>query len=124
MWSVNLVATTITLLTSDRDTTTKIFVGGGLLGSIYAVYWTWRGAREAVAAMRPVYAAVCTLAFLYLLSYSFIIFTNVDELKWSYWVRGLAIVAWVVVWAAPARRSIKIANELNKAVMERSKQDD
>jgi len=58
MWSVNLVATTITLLTSDRDTTTKIFVGGGLLGSIYAVYWTWRGAREAVAAMRPVYAAV------------------------------------------------------------------
>lgn len=88
MWSVNLVATTITLLTSDRDTTTKIFVGGGLLGSIYAVYWTWRGAREAVAAMRPVYAAVCTLAFLYLLSYLFIIFTNVDELKWSYWVRG------------------------------------
>lgn len=124
MWSVNLVATTITLLTSDRDTTTKIFVGGGLLGSIYAVYWTWRGAREAVAAMRPVYAAVCTLAFLYLLSYLFIIFTNVDELKWSYWVRGLVIVAWVVVWAAPARRSIKIANELNKAVMERFKQDD
>ena len=88
MGFVNLVAATITLLTSDCDPTTKILIGGGLLGSIYAVYWTWRGAREAVAAMRPVYAAVCTLAFLYLLSCLFIIFTNVDELKWSYWVRG------------------------------------
>jgi len=52
----------------------------------------------------------------------------VGGFKWveedAYWVRGLAIVAWVVVWAAPARRSIKIANELNKAVMERFKQDD
>lgn len=123
MGFVNLVAATITLLTSDRDPTTKILVGGGLIGSIYAIYWTWRAAREAVAAMRPVYAAVCALAVLYLISYLVIIFTSVDELRWSYWVRGLAVVAWVVVWAAPARRSIKIADKLNQTVMERFEQD-
>lgn len=88
----------------------------GVGGSAYALYWTFRASRESFAALRSRYAAIATLAAMFLVSYLVLLFLPVDETAWIDFTRGMGFVCWFTVWAEPARRLIRASKKLDASI--------
>lgn len=94
-----------------------------MLGAVVSVVVNWWAARSGLLRFRTVHAAIATISVLYVAGYVWLLFGNVDPARWSSTLRGLSIVAWVVVWICPACMSIKATRELHAAIRERQDGD-
>lgn len=88
----------------------------GLGGSLYAFYWTFRASRDSFITMRTRYAAVATLAAMFVIAYLVLIFVPVDESAWVDFTRGMGFVCWFMVWAEPARHLVSFSKKLDRCI--------
>lgn len=94
-----------------------------LVGALVSVVANWWAARSGLFRFRTVHAAIATISVLYVAGYVWLLFGNVDPARWSSTLRGLSLVAWVVVWICPACMSIKATRELHAAIERRQEGD-
>jgi hypothetical protein len=93
-----------------------------------AVAVNWWAARSGLLRLRTIHAAIAAIAGVYVAGYLWLLglipFLDApDPARWSSVLRGLSLVAWVVVWVAPAVLSIRTTRELHTAIRERQKAD-
>ncbi len=94
-----------------------------LVGASVSVVVNWWAARSGLFRFRTVHAAIATISVLYVAGYVWLLFGNVDPARWSSVLRGVSLVAWVVVWICPACMSIRATRELHAAIRVRQKGD-
>lgn len=94
-----------------------------LIGAAASVALNWQAARVGLLRFRTVHAAIATIALLYVAGYLWLLFGNVDPARWSSTLRGLSMVAWVVVWLLPAAMSVRMNRELHTAIRDRLSDD-
>jgi hypothetical protein len=90
-----------------------------LAGAVASVALNWQAARVGLTRFRTVHAGIATISVLYVAGYLWLLFGNVDPARWSSTLRGLSLVAWVVVWALPAALSVRMNRELHQAIRKR-----
>ncbi len=64
--------------------------------------------------MRPLRYMVGALASLYVALYLWLLLGSVAVAEWSNVVRGIASVAWLVVWIAPAAMGLRVAKRADR----------
>jgi hypothetical protein len=94
-----------------------------LAGATASVIVNWHAARVGLFRLRTIHAAIATISVLYVAGYLWLLFGNVDPARWSSTLRGLSLVAWVVVWIMPAVLSIRTTRELHTAIRKRQEGD-
>lgn len=95
---------------------------------VVAVVVNWWAARSGLFRLRTIHAAIATVAGLYVAGYLWLLgllplIDAPDPARWSSVLRGLSLVAWVVVWIMPAVLSIRTTSELHAAIRERQRGD-
>ena len=82
--------------------------------------WVWAFACNFVAARHGVIegvkirAASATLALIYLAATLLLLFSDLDPAGWSDVLRGLQWITIPVVWVAPARWSVRVAERIRE----------
>lgn len=94
-----------------------------LLGAVISVVANWWAARSGLFRFRAVHAAIAAISLLYVTGYLWLLFGDVDPARWSSTLRGLSLVAWVVVWICPACMSIRVTREMHAAIRDRQEGD-
>lgn len=94
-----------------------------LAGAAASVAVNWQAARVGLFRLRTIHAAIGTISVLYVAGYLWLLFGNVDPARWSSTLRGLSLVAWLVVWILPAAISIRATRELHEAIRRRQKEE-
>ena len=82
---------------------------------IHAIYWNWRAVRSGVIEGVKLRAATATLAALYLAANCILLFTDISPAAWSDFVRPLMLLSIPIVWAAPAKFSVEMAERIRNA---------
>jgi len=77
----------------------------------------WYAFYKAIPGLRMVHAAIAVLSTFYVLGYIWLLSFVHDVATWSSVMRGLSILAWSIVWIAPALQSIKIWRSMRTAVL-------
>lgn len=95
-----------------------------LIGAALSFIVSCRAARHGLLRFRPVHAAAAGLSAVYVVGYLWLLLLNPQVVTWSSVMRGFSMVAWVVVWVAPAWLSLRVNRELHAAIRERHRQDE
>lgn len=93
--------------------------------AVVAALSAWRGARHGVPMMRPLAAATGALATVYVIAYLvlLVMWGETDD-GWSRFMRGVAIVAWLTVWAGWPWMSVRAWRAARRRVDEIGGPDD
>jgi hypothetical protein len=94
-----------------------------LLGSSASLVMNWRAARVGLITFRTVHAAIAAISVMYVAGYLWLLFGNVDPVRWSSTLRGISLVSWVVVWVMPAAMSVQINRKMHAAIRKRFGED-
>lgn len=94
-----------------------------LAGATTSVIVNWRAAHAGLFRFRTIHAAIGAVSVLYVAGYLWLLFGNVDPARWSSTLRGLSLVAWLVVWILPAVISTRATRELHDAIKRRQEED-
>ena len=94
-----------------------------LVGVTVSVVVNWWAGRHGLFRFRPVHSTVAALSLLYVAGYAWLLLTDVEVARWSSVLRGLSLLAWVVVWIAPAVVSLRASKELHAAIRQRQEDD-
>lgn len=79
-----------------------------LLGSLIACGSALRAVRSGIPLLRPLAAATAALAGIYAVAYlALLALWGESNLRWSQVMRGVSVVAWLVVWAGWPWMSVK-----------------
>ena len=86
-----------------------------------SVIVNWWAARSGLFRFRTVHAAIAAVSGLYVVGYLWLfgLLPGVDAPsvpQWSSVLRGFAIIAWLVVWIAPAAMSVRMNRDLHHAI--------
>lgn len=101
-------------------TSSDIWVGLlNLCGIVYAMYWNYKASKMGLGAIFVTRIRVVAIAFVYFLAYLILLFSNVDPAHWSGTLRYFGILAWIYVWAIPAKAAYEVAHHLGKALEEK-----
>lgn len=77
----------------------------------------WYAFYKGIPGLRMVHAATAVLSTFYVLGYIWLLSFVHDVSTWSSAMRGLSVLAWLIVWIAPALQSIKIWRNMRTAVL-------
>lgn len=77
----------------------------------------WYAFYKGIPGLRMVHAAIAMLSTFYVLGYIWLLSFVHDVSTWSSAMRGLSVLAWLIVWIAPALQSIKIWRNMRTAVL-------
>lgn len=87
-----------------------------LVGAIYAVCVNHRAASRGLPTHRPVYAGISFVAAAYVVMFVLFIIVEPPFKHWYSILRGLGVIAWFFVWAAPGRKSMATWKRIETAV--------
>lgn len=77
----------------------------------------FRAASRGLPELRAWHAASGVLAVIYVGAYGVLLAVMHDDRgSWSLWVRPLALLAWPIVWIAPAVISVSLLRRLHRVV--------
>lgn len=79
-----------------------------LIGAIVATGLNFYAARHGSIRARWVHAMTAVVGAAYIVGYVWLLCTLSHPLQWSQTMRGVAVVAWVVVWWMPAILSVRL----------------
>ena len=80
-----------------------------------AAYWNFRATRYGVTESVRIRAATAVLALIYLTGNLVLLFTDVLPAGWSDVMRGFQLLSIPIVWTAPARFSVQMADRIREA---------
>ena len=90
------------------------FFGSGLSWAVNI----WAG-YHGIPRFRKSHFLICGIAGLYALFYLYLIVFEPPYLEWSFPLRGVSLLAWVIVWIAPAIISVKSWQEVEERLQEK-----
>lgn len=91
----------------------------------YAFYWNVKAASTALTTGRKaLFSRNSAITLLFLIGYC-VLLLDVDPFRWAQIMQGVSLMAWVFVWAGPAREDYKqdklISDEVEKEIVNRMK---
>lgn len=93
---------------SEFSKTENFVLWTNLLTACFAFWFNRKAYKSGIPQLRKSAFLTAWLAVLYVAAYLFLILTNADFFAWSGLIRGISIVAWIIVWIQPARVSVKV----------------
>jgi len=91
-----------------------------MIGAMFAVYINKRASEKGLPTHRPVFAGIACVAAAYVVMFAVFLLVEPHFKHWYSILRGLGVIAWFFVWAAPASRSMKTWRRIQTAVDEAS----
>lgn len=89
-----------------------------LVGAVFAVYINKRASEKGLPTHRPVFAGIACVAAVYVVMFAVFLLVEPPFKNWYSILRGLGVIAWFFVWAAPASCSMKTWKRIQTAVDE------
>ena len=108
------------MLANQIDVVDEIVAGVSLVGALLSLVVSWVAARRGLIRFRTLHAAVAAMSTVYVAGYLWLMLGNPAPAFWSSVMRGFSLVAWGVVWIAPAVVSLTVARDLHAAVRKRT----
>ena len=104
---------------------TNFIIWMNVFAATFAMSWNIAAARNALTLGRKImFTRIASIAGIFVVAYSVLLF-DVDYRRWSEIMQGVSLIAWIFVWAGPARESQKqdklIADEVRKEITARMK---
>jgi type VI protein secretion system component VasK len=78
----------------------------------------WRMSTEPFR--RRLFSSIALLALVYAVSYVWVLSNHTTVANWSYVMRWVALLAWALVWSAPAAARIWHANKLEDHIVQQT----
>lgn len=82
-----------------------------IIGALGAVYWNFKASH--IGILFKSRFIVGLLAFIYVIAYSCLLFTEISSAAWSESLRLFAVLAWYFVWIDPPRKAMKAQHDLS-----------
>ena len=89
-----------------------------LIGAFVATVLNVQAARHGAIRARWLHAMTAVVGVAYVFGYSWLLCTLDDPRRWSETMRGVAVVAWVIVWWTPAILSLRLHRRDAEALAE------
>ena len=104
---------------------TNFIIWLNVFAATYAMSWNIAAAENALTLGRKImFTRVAAIAGIFVVAYS-VLLLDIDYRRWSEIMQGVSLVAWIFVWAGPAREAHKqdklIADEVEKEIAARMK---
>jgi hypothetical protein len=102
-------------------TTVTLLFWANFAGSITAAainIAAWRMSTEVFR--RRLFGSIALLALIYAASYIWVLSRHTTVANWSYVMRWVALLAWALVWSAPAAARIWHANKLEDHIVQQA----
>lgn len=80
-----------------------------------ALWWNVKAAKLGVVEGVKIRAATSVLALIYLVGQCVLLFSTVNPAAWSDVMRGFQLLSIPIVWTAPARMSVQMADRIRDA---------
>lgn len=116
----------ISLFNSHLSPVDIIVVILNILGASAGGYWSLRASHAGLMAKTSL--MVTPLALIYVVSYSYLLFSDVAPATWSSSLRMVALLAWYFVWVLPPMKALEtrhlMTEKLEKEVLRRMGIDD
>lgn len=113
----------IHFLTNDNlGVAENIVLWFNLVGSLASIYFNIKAFKVGIPRFRKIALMVAGLALLFSLGYIHLIFFEPNYMVWAAISRGIAMVAWPIVWIWPAFLSTQVWSELEKRIKEYDKE--
>lgn len=88
-----------------------------------ALWWNIKAVKLGVVEGVRIRAATATLVLIYLVGQCVLLFSTVDPAGWSDVMRGFQLLSIPVVWTAPARMSVQMADRIREAARRAHERD-
>lgn len=102
----------------DMSSFENFVIWANLAGAISATFVNFLASAKGIPRMRKVHWLVGSLALIYSVAYLILLCLDPGYLEWSSVMRGVAVLVWIIVWAAPALASYRIWRDFPKYVEE------
>ena len=105
------------MLGATLSLTDTVIAWFNMLMVTVSVVVNWSAYRRGVPGLRAAHLAVSVISVFYVLGYVWLLTFAHDVANWSSAMRGLSLIAWVVVWIMPAVLSTRMWGKMKRAVL-------